>query len=351
MAAIVLSLMLPASMLVPELVRAESISVTIDGQVMRLADVPSDAWYATYVRDAVSSNIVSGYRDASGVPLGRFGPADPVTLAQTLKIVVLGAGYDPSKFGPVPAALSGSWVSPYLVVSAAQNFTVFQTRENLDRPATRSEVASLFADAFRVDIPTAVSARYSDVDESTPFATSIEALSRDGILSGDTDSTGRPINRFRPLDPINRAEVTKMIMIARGTYGTPGTQFPLSGSSSSLSSTSDSSSSSSVSSSSGSSVSSASSSIAAAMVTYTGSGFIPPILSVDSGTTVRFYNASNAAFWPASDPHPAHTDYPGFDALRSYGTGESYYFTFLRTGTWGYHNHLNPTQTGSIVVR
>src|ERR1051326_866180 len=49
-------------------------------------------------------------------------------------------------------------------------------------------------------------------------------------------------------------------------------------------------------------------------VDYTSSGFSPSTLTVKAGDTVVFKNKSSSAFWPASDPHPTHTDYPGFDA-------------------------------------
>ncbi|OGM95185.1 hypothetical protein A2524_03875 [Candidatus Wolfebacteria bacterium RIFOXYD12_FULL_48_21] len=86
------------------------------------------------------------------------------------------------------------------------------------------------------------------------------------------------------------------------------------------------------------------------IVRYTSTGFSPAPLAVSAGDTVVFRNESTAGMWVASAPHPVHTDYPGFDAMRPYAQGESYSFTFTRVGTWKYHNHLNPTHYGSIVV-
>lgn len=90
---------------------------------------------------------------------------------------------------------------------------------------------------------------------------------------------------------------------------------------------------------------------AQATVTYDGSVFAPAVLTVASGTTVTFRNMSSKSVWVASNPHPIHTGYPGFDAGRSYDPGESYSFTFSRVGTWGYHNHLDPAQGGKIIVQ
>jgi plastocyanin len=85
-------------------------------------------------------------------------------------------------------------------------------------------------------------------------------------------------------------------------------------------------------------------------VLITSSGFIPSTLTIKVGDTVTFVNKDSKPHWPASDPHPTHTNYPGFDALRPLKTGESYSFTFTKQGAWGYHDHLNPSLRGTIIV-
>jgi plastocyanin len=55
--------------------------------------------------------------------------------------------------------------------------------------------------------------------------------------------------------------------------------------------------------------------------------------------------------WVASDPHPIHTDYSAFDAKQGIAPGDTYSFTFTKTGNWGFHNHLNPSATGTITVQ
>ncbi|MDZ4225407.1 MAG: cupredoxin domain-containing protein [Candidatus Andersenbacteria bacterium] len=79
-------------------------------------------------------------------------------------------------------------------------------------------------------------------------------------------------------------------------------------------------------------------------------GFTPATVTVAAGTKVTFVNNGQAAHWPASDPHPVHTDLPGFDAKHGLQTGEEYSFVFDKVGSWGFHDHLNPTLTGEIVV-
>ena len=86
------------------------------------------------------------------------------------------------------------------------------------------------------------------------------------------------------------------------------------------------------------------------VVTYTDSGFSPSTLTIKAGDTVVFKNESSSAFWPASAVHPTHELYPEFDAKAAISLGSTYSFTFNRVGTWKYHNHLNASHTGTIVV-
>ena len=89
-------------------------------------------------------------------------------------------------------------------------------------------------------------------------------------------------------------------------------------------------------------------------VKLTNGGLAPATLSIRTGDTVKLLNTTDAFFWPASNPHPTHTDCPGFDALRGLANGESYTLTFSKVQTCGYHNHLDPANSamwGTITVR
>ncbi len=78
--------------------------------------------------------------------------------------------------------------------------------------------------------------------------------------------------------------------------------------------------------------------------------FAPQEIKIKKGGTVTWVNKSMRFVWPASNPHPTHTDYPGFDAGRGIGTGESYSFTFTKAGSWKFHDHLNAAQGGVVEV-
>ena len=86
-------------------------------------------------------------------------------------------------------------------------------------------------------------------------------------------------------------------------------------------------------------------------VKLTDAGYNPKSISIHAGDTVTFTNNSQGRMWTASDPHPQHTDYPGFDEKTAGISGATYSFMFTKTGSWGYHNHLNPSQRGTVVVK
>jgi len=89
---------------------------------------------------------------------------------------------------------------------------------------------------------------------------------------------------------------------------------------------------------------------ATSTVTYTAGGFSPTSLTVKAGTTVTWVNKSGSGFSLNSNPHPVHTDYPPLN-IGAVGDGQSKSLTFDKPGTYGYHNHLNPSDRGEIVVQ
>jgi len=89
---------------------------------------------------------------------------------------------------------------------------------------------------------------------------------------------------------------------------------------------------------------------AAATITYSDSGYSPASVTVKSGEAVEIKNTSSHAMQFDSDPHPIHTNDPELN-VGSVNPGESMKFTVSKTGTFGYHNHLNPSDKGTIIVK
>lgn len=355
-------------------------------------DVPQNAWFAPYVEQATSAGIVSGYKDPYGNFTGRFGPENAVTVGEALKIAMEGAGHDTSR-----GVGFGHWAAKYMSVALGLGFDVALIPSlNLDRPATRAEVASLVADSFLVTQSAFADTQYVDVIATTPYAAAIQALSRTGIISGDTDASGNATGRFRPGAQVNRAEMVKIVMGARAVYDMPGrssSSWSSSWSSSRSSSRSSGScsiqdcgpapgmpnwqcpdgslggpscerlpdsrcgwlirqcpTSSSRSSRSSSSSSSSKRAVQTYNINYTDTGFQPSFIAIRVGDKIRFRNESGADMWVASNDHPFHDDYVEFDAHGSVGRYGEYIFTFDRVGTWGFHNHVNHVHEGVVSV-
>lgn len=78
--------------------------------------------------------------------------------------------------------------------------------------------------------------------------------------------------------------------------------------------------------------------------------FIPTSVSVKVGQSVSFVNNDSTDHQLASDPHPTHTGYPPLNAGILSPDGVAQSVTFTKKGVFGFHDHLNPTIKGQIVV-
>jgi|SRR3989344_1022160 len=85
-------------------------------------------------------------------------------------------------------------------------------------------------------------------------------------------------------------------------------------------------------------------------VTLTSSNFEPAVITIAAGQTVVWNNRSGVAISINSAPHPTHADYPPLN-IGLVENGASASLTFPTAGTYKYHNHLNPSQYGSIIVQ
>ncbi len=87
----------------------------------------------------------------------------------------------------------------------------------------------------------------------------------------------------------------------------------------------------------------------ATVITYTNNGFSPDTVTVRVGSTVTVKNDSSRDVQFSSDSHPTHTINSELN-LPVIGPGQSRSFVVERTGTYGYHDHLDSTRTGTIIV-
>ena len=85
-------------------------------------------------------------------------------------------------------------------------------------------------------------------------------------------------------------------------------------------------------------------------VQLTKKGFDPASITIKAGDTVKWINQSGVDASLNSADHPTHKLYP-FLNQGIFGAGTAVQTKFDTKGTYSYHNHLEPTETGIVIVR
>lgn len=88
----------------------------------------------------------------------------------------------------------------------------------------------------------------------------------------------------------------------------------------------------------------------ASVITYTGKGFEPNYTTVDVHNQIRIRNRSIRVLQFVSDPYIEQSDNQELNA-GIINPGESKTIYLSQPGRWGYHNALDPSETGLLIVR
>ncbi len=188
---------------------------TVGHDAVIYRDVPVDAWFAPYVASLVQDGIASGYRDADNRPTGEFGVSTSVTYAEVLKMAFESI-HTPLKglLPPRNTAAKGTWAAPYVAAAESRQLRMISSSLNVHTAAARGEVVHLILDILALPIAHQ-KPPFSDIPSSHPHAEAIATAAFYGLIEGDTDSDGSPLDTFRPDDTMNRAEVAKIIATLR----------------------------------------------------------------------------------------------------------------------------------------
>lgn len=84
-------------------------------------------------------------------------------------------------------------------------------------------------------------------------------------------------------------------------------------------------------------------------VTLTNAGFEPKTITVKVGDEVVWLNKSGGVATVDSAQHPTHLVYPKLN-LGNFDDGEEHRLVFNEVGKYNYHDHLNPSRFGTVVV-
>ncbi|MFA6509515.1 MAG: LamG-like jellyroll fold domain-containing protein [Candidatus Peribacteraceae bacterium] len=196
--------------------RRNRLFVLVDASPVLFKDVLLDAWYSPYVSYVIGEKIAEGYRDAEGKPKGEFGVENPVTYAEVLKMALEAAAVS-LEGAPPPRNLSAKnlWASAYVGKAEQMQLTVFVPTLDVNAPATRGAVVQTILETLKMHTDIKLPSPYTDVPEGSPFAKAIITATAYGLVQGDTAPDGTVLNRFRPNDPIKRAEVAKIIALVQ----------------------------------------------------------------------------------------------------------------------------------------
>jgi len=196
------------------------LAAVVDDIEVLYRDVPTDSWFAPYVASVIEEGIAQGYKDEEGEPTGEFGVSDPVTHAQLIKMVLESSGADMSGLPPPRnTSAQGTWASSYIARGEELQLDVLTSGLDVHTSATRGEVIHTILEVLHIPLITnteLVKELYKDLPASHSYAKAIVTATLHGLIEGDTDENGAPLSTVRPDDHINRAEVAKIIALAKG---------------------------------------------------------------------------------------------------------------------------------------
>ncbi len=198
-----------------------TVTTELGGKTMTFTDIPADAWFAPYITTIVGRGIMTGYTNADGSFSGRFGPGDPVTIAQLAKIAHTAMKLNENEVTSAPLNLlaRGQWFTRYLASAEERGWSVYvDGTVDPHRPATRGEVVATLLQVLGIPVHWATSDTFTDVLRKTPYAGAIETAAAEGIVSGSANADGTPTGLFHPTDPISRAEIAKILIAIREKY-------------------------------------------------------------------------------------------------------------------------------------
>lgn len=203
------------------------LTVDLGATTLRFRDVRRDAWFAPYVRSAAERGIVQGYRDAPGGESAEYRPERPVSVEELAKVALSarGIGVPCAVREPVNRSGSGGWSAAHIACAEVLQWSLFSDASvDVRRPATRAEVVLTMLQAFAVQmaaVDPGAKPRFTDVPPSLLFAQVIERAAQDGIVTGYVNADGTTKNLFGPQDPVSRAQLAKIVMLAIERYGKP----------------------------------------------------------------------------------------------------------------------------------
>lgn len=167
-------------------------------------------WYGSskqgVIKTACELNILNG------MSLTKFDPEGTLRLNEAVKIACVIHALYTGQADPLQPGTGKHWADPYLAYAEANGILQKDEFTNYDRPATRSEMAHIFAKSLPEDglkkINTILSINDVEREDLSPiqYAADIFKLYRAGVLAGEPKT-----HDFRPDSTITRAETAAIV--------------------------------------------------------------------------------------------------------------------------------------------
>lgn len=161
-------------------------------------------WAEEYIKTLFSKGIIGGYAN------GNFGPDDPVTRAQILKMALLAFSHDvTSSDSGFSDVITDAWYVDYVSYAKSQAIVDGYSDGTFkpDNYVDRAGAIKIILLAGGKDVGTSTTPNFSDVSSTDWFATYTAYAKENGIIGGYSDGT------YKGGQNISRAEVAKILAV------------------------------------------------------------------------------------------------------------------------------------------
>ena len=161
-------------------------------RTMQFTDINSKQWFYSYVRDLYNDRIIDGTSATT------FSPTRTVTLGQTLKLILLSAGY-----AEQPSA-DGHWAGGYLQLARKLDLLGSASSLGLNDPVTRQQIAEIAVGAMKLQRTKTGASPFADTSDPSALI-----LYDHSVITGIRDKSGKLV--FNPGGKLTRAEISAII--------------------------------------------------------------------------------------------------------------------------------------------
>lgn len=185
-----------------------------------------DHWAEDYITTLSEKCGVHGYTDEDGNLLHAFGPNNPVTRAELVKMIVECVQLSETSENDIPFSdvEEGRWYTSYILIALGEDWIegyddgTFRPNANINRVEalkiillskyTEEEISAHEHEESDVD--------FEDTDSEGWYAHYLAFAVSKGFVSGYADAEGKPTGMFGPSDNLTRAEAAKIIVEVLG---------------------------------------------------------------------------------------------------------------------------------------